>query len=197
MQRSVIFAVFRRRGLTLLGGSRERLYGALSLGDVKLYSIFSGNISVVPEHSDDLLLDSAGNEEGGVRLVFLCVIIDRQGVQPSPADWENRFRIMGYCVHVHCLRTGASQIVRVAVEDRLSDLYSRVRQLFVACCNCKRTLPILKMNNFKLKRWTFIHSFAGTFKIDVPVITVKQIIASDELSEVLQVPTDNSRWLQK
>ena len=126
------FSHVRRRGLTLLGGSRGRLYGALTLGDVKLYSISSGNISVVPEHSDDLLVDPAGNEEGGVRLVFLCVIIDRQSVQPSPADWENRFQIMGYCVHVHCLRTGASRIVRVAVEDRLSDLYSRVRQLFVA-----------------------------------------------------------------
>ena len=99
------FSHVRRRGLTLLGGSRGRLYGALSLGDVKLYSIFSGNISVVPEHSDDLLLDSAGNEEGGVRLVFLCVIIDRGGVQPSPADWENRFRIMDYCVHTYRLLT--------------------------------------------------------------------------------------------
>ena len=60
----------------MLGGLRARLYGALSLGDVKLYSIFSGNISVVPEHSDDLLLDPAGNEEGGVRFIFFCVIID-------------------------------------------------------------------------------------------------------------------------
>ena len=76
MQRSVMFAIFRRRGLTLPGGSHGRLYGALNLSDVKLYSIFSGNISVVPEHCDDLLLDPAGNKEGGVSFIFLCVISD-------------------------------------------------------------------------------------------------------------------------
>ena len=129
------FGHIRRRCLTLLGGSRGRLHERIDIGDVKLYLVVSGNISLVSEHCDNFLLNRAQNQQGGVNFSFVCVSIIHS-VQPSLEDWESRFRTVDYCVNVHCLRSGTSRIVKVEVEDRLSDLYSRVRQLFSSNGNC-------------------------------------------------------------
>ena len=60
---------------------------------------------------------------------IFCVLTD-DSLEPVLGAWESRFTVADYGLHVHCLVTGVSRIIKVAVDDRLSDLYIQVRRAF-------------------------------------------------------------------
>ncbi len=119
----------RQEGTRLLVTRRLRFQRQENAGEVKLYVIQSNNISLVPGHCDELRLEAEGNQGGNTRFTFFCVLTD-ESLHPVLQDWESRLTVVDYSVNVHCLRTGVSRIVKVGVDDRLSDLYTRVRQVF-------------------------------------------------------------------
>ena len=123
------YGQIRQKGMRMLVRSRVGIQQQHSISDVGLYVIYNNNISEIPADCDDFPLEASPMKGCYVDLKFFCVLTDNT-LEPAIGAWESRFTVADYSLHVHCLVTGVSRIIKVAVDDRLSDLYIQVRRAF-------------------------------------------------------------------